>query len=146
MSEPEENTFTIREIVYPQDFPSVLELWGVSGPGVQLGKSDTPAEIEKKLKRDPDLFLVAETRGQIVGAVLGGFDGRRGLVYHLAVRRELRGQGLGTILMDEIERRLRSKGCIRSYLLVTKDNPEALDFYDHRGWKRMDLHVLAKDL
>lgn len=146
MSETAERTFTIREVAYPQDFPAILELWGASGPGVRLGKSDTPAEIEKKLKRDPDLFLVAETQGQIVGAVLGGFDGRRGLVYHLAVAHELRGQGLGRFLMDEIERRLRAKGCNRSYLLVTKDNPEALDFYDQRGWERMDLHILAKDL
>jgi ribosomal protein S18 acetylase RimI-like enzyme len=121
-------------------------MWQASGPGVHLGRSDSPQEIEKKLRHDPELFLVAEVQGKIVGTVLGGFDGRRGLVYHLAVAQAQRGQGLGRTLMDEIERRLRAKGCIRSYLLVTRDNPEAVDFYAHRGWDKMDLTIMAKDL
>ena len=53
--------------------------------GVHVGRSDTPAEIEKKLARDPDLFLVAECEQQIIGSVIGGYDGRRGMIYHLAV-------------------------------------------------------------
>jgi ribosomal protein S18 acetylase RimI-like enzyme len=124
----------------------VIALWQASGPGVRLGRSDSPQEIEKKLGRDPDLFLVAELDGTIVGSVLGGFDGRRGLVYHLAVAKELRGKGLGKTLMDELELRMRAKGCIRSYLLVTTDNGEALDFYAHHGWEMMDIHIMAKDL
>lgn len=136
----------IREFLYPEDYPAVIEMWQASGPGVHLGRSDSPQEIEKKLRHDPELFLVAEVQGKIVGTVLGGFDGRRGLVYHLAVAQAQRGQGLGRTLMDEIERRLRAKGCIRSYLLVTRDNPEAVDFYAHRGWDKMDLTIMAKDL
>jgi ribosomal protein S18 acetylase RimI-like enzyme len=46
--------------------------------------------------------------------------------------------------MDELERRLRSKGCLKVYLLVTRDNPEALGFYERLGWEAMDLHLLGK--
>jgi ribosomal protein S18 acetylase RimI-like enzyme len=109
-------------------------------------RSDEPEEIQKKLQRDPDLFLLAKEDGRVIGAVLGGFDGRRGLVYHLAVAEERRKQGIGALLMDELEKRLRAKGCLRTYLLVTYDNAEAIDFYEKHGWEKMDLHVFGKDI
>lgn len=121
-------------------------LWENAGPGIHVGRSDQPGEIEKKLRRDPDLFLVAELEGQIIGSVVGGFDGRRGIVYHLAVAEGYRQQGLGRALMDELERRLADKGCIRCYLLVTRDNGDAIHFYEQSGWEWMDLHIYAKDL
>jgi ribosomal protein S18 acetylase RimI-like enzyme len=136
----------IRTVNPAADLPAVLELWGGAGPGVRLGASDTPEELAKKLQRDPDLFLVAERRGEIVGAVLGGFDGRRGVIYHLAVRPGLRRTGLGRRLMQEIEDRLQARGCLKAYLLVTRDNPQALEFYAGIGWEPMDLHLLTKVL
>ena len=115
--------------------------------GVRVGRSDVRAEIEKKIARDPELFLIAETRDGIVGSVLGGFDGRRGLIYHLAVARALRGKGIGSRLMEEVEARLRAKGCLKCYLLVMKDNPEAQEYYWRRGWQKMDsVLLLGKDL
>lgn len=136
----------IRSLDYPADLPAVLALWQAAGPGISLGKSDESAELEKKFSRDPELFLVAEQDGNIVGAVLGGFDGRRGLVYHLAVAPALRKAGIGSLLMEELETRLRSLGCIRSYLLVKPGNEETLEFYRKRGWVEMDLHLFGKDL
>jgi ribosomal protein S18 acetylase RimI-like enzyme len=138
--------FSIREFRFPEDYAAVTDLWANSGPGVQVRRSDQPEEIRKKMQRDPDLFLVAERAGEIVGTVMGGFDGRRGMVYHLAVRHELRKQGIGAVLMEELEARLRAKGCIRSYLLVTTENENAARFYEQRGWERMDLFVYGKDL
>lgn len=115
--------------------------------GVSLSRSDSSEEIRKKLTRDPDLFLVAEEDGQIIGTVVGGYDGRRGLIYHLAVAASYRGRGIGSRLMDEIESRLRDKGCLRCYLLVTTDNPEAMEYYKERDWERMDYVVpFAKNL
>ncbi len=46
--------------------------------------------------------------------------------------------------MVEIENRLRSKGCRKYYLLVTKDNEAALAFYDSFGAEVMELYVLGK--
>lgn len=136
----------IRTFKYPDDFPAVIHLWSTAGPGVHVGRSDEAREIEKKLQRDPDLFLVAEQQGEIIGTVLGGFDGRRGLVYHLAVAQNQRQNGLGDQLMQELERRLHSKGCIRCYLLVTTDNQPAINFYEKRGWERMQLLIYAKNI
>ncbi len=137
----------IREFLYPDDYPAARALWDSSGPGVQVRRSDEPEELQKKLERDPDLFLVAESEGRIVGTVIGGFDGRRGLIYHLAVDASVREMGIGAQLMDEVERRLKAKGCIRCYLLVTVENENAMHFYEKRGWGRMtNVFTYGKDL
>lgn len=136
----------IRDFDLERDYPSVRKLWESAGPGIQLSSSDELPEIRKKLSRDPDLFLVAELAGRVVGSVLGGFDGRRGMVYHLAVDRQHRRNGLGRALMSELEDRLRGKGCLKYYLLVTMDNDEAIAFYEGLGWEVMSLHVMGKRL
>ena len=137
----------LREFRFPEDYASARLLWETAGSGIQVRRSDEPQEIQKKLQRDPDLFLVAEVEGRLVGTVIGGFDGRRGLIYHLAVETGLRGQGIGRLLMDEVERRLKAKGCLKSYLLVTTENGSAMRFYEQRGWSRMDaVYTYAKDL
>ncbi|MGZ6346251.1 MAG: GNAT family N-acetyltransferase, partial [Anaerolineales bacterium] len=95
----------------------------------------------------PDLFLIAEIGSKMIGTVLGGFDGRRGMVYHLAVSKEYRRQGVGEALMGELERRLKTKGCIRCYLLVTTENENAVQFYEKRGWLHMNyVLTYGKDL
>jgi len=138
--------FTIRPFRFPEDYPAVISLWQSAGPGIHVRRSDQPEEIRKKLQRDPDLFLVAESDGHLVGSVIGGFDGRRGMMYHLAVAADFRQQGVGAVLMDALEERLRAKGCIRYYLLVTRENETAIRFYEKRGWERMELYTYGKDL
>jgi ribosomal protein S18 acetylase RimI-like enzyme len=137
----------IREFRFPVDYESVYELWKSMEKGVHVGRSDTAAEIEKKIRRDPDLFLVAESGGAIIGSVIGGYDGRRGLIYHLAVSAAFRGMGIGSCLMDEVESRLRAKGCLKCYLLVLEGNTEAETYYQQRGWQHMeDIHLYGKEL
>jgi ribosomal protein S18 acetylase RimI-like enzyme len=136
----------IRQFSLQDDYEAVLALWRAAAPGVRMGRSDTRQEIARKLERDPELFLVAVDGHQVIGAVLGGFDGRRGLVYHLAVAEAWRRQGIGTALMDELDERLRTRGCRRYYLLVTSDNTGAVEFYRRRGLDFMPHFILGKDL
>jgi ribosomal protein S18 acetylase RimI-like enzyme len=141
------STIKLREFRFPSDYESVYQLWVNIETGVHVGRSDTLAEIEKKIARDPDLFLVAESNNTIIGSVIGGFDGRRGLIYHLAVASSFRGLGIGSRLLDEVETRLRTRGCLKCYLLVTTDNTEAEGYYRHRGWQPMDtIHLFGKEL
>ena len=139
--------FILRQFNFPDDYAKVFALWQGAGDGIGVSPSDQPEEIEKKIQRDPDLFLVAEHAGQIVGTVIGGFDGRRGMIYHLAVAPEYRRQGLANRLMDEIESRLRQKGCRKAYLLVKKGNDIARLLYEARGWAGMDfVDLFGKNL
>ena len=137
----------LREFCFPDDYASVRQLWESMEKGVQVGRSDTLEEIQKKLARDPDLFLVVEQDKKIIGTVLGGYDGRRGLIYHLAVATSHRGQGVGSLLLNEVESRLRVKGCLKCYLMVTPDNAEAMHYYEQHGWHSMDyVRPYGKDL
>lgn len=140
------NSYKLREFEFPKDYEAVIALWSTAGEGVHLGDSDRLEEIEKKVQRDPDLFLVVEKGDRIVGAVMGGFDGRRGLVYHLAVAQSERQMGIGSALMMELEKRLKAKGCRRVYLLVTPENIEAQKYYEKRGWERMNILTYGKNL
>jgi ribosomal protein S18 acetylase RimI-like enzyme len=129
---------SIREFRYPDDYLAVRQLWDGMEKGVKAGRSDEPREIEKKIARDPDLFLVAEDDEKIIGSVIGGYDGRRGLLYHLAIALDYRKRGVGSQLLNEVETRLRNKGCLKCYLMVTLDNPEVERYYEKRGWHLMD--------
>jgi ribosomal protein S18 acetylase RimI-like enzyme len=147
MSEPAlPDNLTLRVFQFPEDYLRVIDLWNHAGPGIHVRRSDKPEELKKKIQRDPDLFLVAERDNQVIGTVLGGYDGRRGMVYHLAVLESYRKRGIGALLMKELEKRMKAKGCIRSYLLVTHDNLEAIHFYENMGWEQLDLAVYGKDL
>jgi ribosomal protein S18 acetylase RimI-like enzyme len=137
----------LREFRFPDDYPAARFLWENAGSGIHVRRSDEPEEIQKKLQRDPDLFLVAEVNGKIIGTVIGGFDGRRGLIYHLAVEAAFRQQGVGNLLMQEVERRLKSKGCLKCYLMVAADNEGAMRFYEARQWEHMDsIYTYTKEL
>lgn len=139
-------TIELRDYRHPEDYAAVVALWERCGPGVQLSPSDQPDEIRKKLRHDPDLFILAVSEGGLVGTVVGGYDGRRGLVYHLAVDEAYRRQGLGSRLMDEIEDRLRQRGCLKAYLLVAPGGEQALHFYRELGWQVMDVTLMGKEL
>ncbi len=137
---------TIRAFRFPEDYEAVLTLWQNAGQGIGIGVSDSLEEIEKKVRYAPDLFLLAESGSHIVGTVIGGYDGRRGMIYHLAVDAEFRGQGIGTLLMDEIETRLKAKGCRKAYLLVKQGN-SAAEMYEKRGWNEMtNVRLFGKNL
>lgn len=138
---------SVRPFRFPGDYERALQLWQSIGKGVHVGRSDSREEIEKKLARDPDLFLVAEADGELVGTVIGAYDGRRGFIYHLAVKADFRRLGLATRLMNEVEKRLRSHGCLRCHLFVLRENEGALRFYEKQGWDRMDyVYSYGKDL
>jgi ribosomal protein S18 acetylase RimI-like enzyme len=138
--------WTIREIDFPADYDACAELWKSVGGGVKFGPSDTFEEIQKKVGYAPDLFLVAESGGQIIATIIGGFDGRRGMIYHLAVDEHWRGQGLAGQLMAGMEKRLVARGCRKMYLMINPEHPELVDFYARMGWKPMDVIIAAKEI
>ncbi|MEW6231160.1 MAG: GNAT family acetyltransferase [Chloroflexota bacterium] len=135
----------IREFEADRDYQVVFELWKTAG--LLIRPSDTLDEVRKKLERDRDLFLVAEEDGAVVGAVMGGWDGRRGWVYHLAVDRARQRNGIGRQLMAELERRLRAKGALKINLQVYRDNVAAQEFYQKLGYSlACEILSMGKEL
>ena len=100
------------------DYDQVLALWRAAGAGIAVRPSDTPEGLAKKLTRDPDLFLVAEAAGEVVGVIMGAWDGRRGWLHHLAVRSDWRGQGVAVRWWRRWRRACGARGCLKVNLLV----------------------------
>jgi hypothetical protein len=66
------------------DYDEVRALWE-SIMSDSLSDADSRDGVRRFLERNPGMSLVAVHEGAIVGAVLGGHDGRRGLIHHQAV-------------------------------------------------------------
>jgi ribosomal protein S18 acetylase RimI-like enzyme len=120
------------------DYPVVHVLWQRGGLGI--GPSDGPEQTLLKLARDPGLFLVAkDAAGAAVGTVLGGWDGRRAYVYHLAVLPERQLRGVGSALMDELEARFRRLGALKAKTQILVDNDASRAFFSARDYVREDF-------
>ena len=103
-------------------------------------------DIERKLKVDPELFLVGEKDGYIVASVMGGYEGHRGWINYLAVHPEHRRKGLGKKIMLEVEKRIREKGCPKINLQVRASNNDIIAFYQAIGFKNDKVIGLGKRL
>lgn len=120
-----------------RDYEEIVELWRAAD-GVELAEGDGPDEIARYLSRNPGLSRVASAGGRIVGAALCGHDGRRGLIYHLAVATAHRGRGIGRRLVDEALAGLRDAGIRRCLVLVENGNVVGREFWVGRGFVEVD--------
>ncbi|TMI16828.1 GNAT family acetyltransferase [Candidatus Bathyarchaeota archaeon] len=128
-----------------EDYPMVRDLWQTAG--LILRPGDELEDVKLKLQRDADLFLVAEQDDEILGSVIGGWDGRRGWIYHLAVRPEHQRKGIGIGLVREVERRLVAKGAKKVNAQVYKWNERSSEFFKAIGYDAQpDLIMIGKQL
>ncbi len=88
--------------------------------------------------RAPELFLVAEAEGAIVGYAIGEIEWRDririGHLMNIAVVEEWRRKGLATKLLEEIEGRFKERRAEVSYLEVRASNTPAQRLYAGRGY------------
>ena len=129
-----------REFVI-DDYDDAVAVWNLA-KGVEVAEGDSKEEIRAYLLRNPGLSRVAEDNGTIVGAVLCGHDGRRGLIYHLAVPPAYHGKGIGKLLVQECVTRLRAAGIVRALILVAGDNAGAHSFWLRTGWEDVPGAIL----
>jgi len=123
----------------------VVELWREAG--IVLRPGDEREGIKLKIQRDPDLFLVAEDDQQILGVVLGAWDGRRGLINHLAVREGYKRSRMGRSLVRELERRLIGKGALKVNAQIYKSNGVSLEFFKSLNYEvQSDLIMVGRNL
>ena len=112
-----------------------------------MAEGDSRSEIEAYLKRNPNLSRIAALDGRIVGAVLCGHDGRRGLIYHLAVSPPARGKGISRQLVKECVKGLKAAGIKRALLLVEKDNFGGRAFWISQGFEVIEgALALGRDI
>jgi ribosomal protein S18 acetylase RimI-like enzyme len=125
-----------------EEAETVLDLWRKADatPGV----TDTADNLRRVIDQSPAIVLVAEVAGQLVGSIIGTFDGWRGNIYRLAVHPNYRRRGIARALVAEVERLLLRQGAKRITALVEKDHPWATGFWQAAGYgldSRIVRHV-----
>ncbi len=128
------------------DYDAVLSLWKVT-EGVGLSKADERGAIERYLDRNPGMSFVALDGQKVVGAVLAGHDGRRGLLHHLAVSPSYRRLGIGRSLVDRCLLALKAEGIDKTHLFVFQTNSSGREFWRQIGWyERPELVLMSRDV
>ena len=135
----------IIRIYQERDRKQVLALWKKCN--LIRSKNDPEKDLNRKQGFGKDLFLVLENKEKIIGTVMGGYDGHRGIINYLGVDPHFRGKGFGRMLMQAVEKKLRDLGCPQVNLLVWSDNKEALKFYKKTNYiEANDIILLRKRL
>ena len=130
----------IREMKI-EDYDKVFALWKtIKGFGIR-SVDDSREGIERFLKWNPGLSVVAEENGEIVGAILCGSDGRRGCLYHVCVHKDYRKHGIGKAMAVFCMKALQEEQINKVSLIAFTKNDVGNAFWRCIGWtKREDLN------
>jgi|SRR5271163_559102 ribosomal protein S18 acetylase RimI-like enzyme len=123
------NSIQIR-VCTRADCVEVLRLWKSADATPSV--TDTLDEVQRTVAEGHAIVLVAiDASGDIVGSVIGGWDGWRGNIYRLAVAPKARRHKVAAALVREVSARLANeRGARRITALVEKAHPDAVGFWD----------------
>jgi len=127
--------FRIRQMTMA-DYDRVYALWKRT-EGLTLEESDTREGIAIYLRRNRGLCFVACRRDRIIGTVLCGHEGRRGILRHLAVSKSYRHKGIARALINRCLAVLARQRIAKCNTFVLDTNVEGRGFWEQMGW-----HVL----
>jgi len=126
------------------DEDAVVGLWVACQ---SIGPKNNPRrDIARKLRVNPEWFLVGELDGKIVATCMVGYEGHRGWINYLAVAPECQRRGFARQIMDEAERLLRQVGCPKINLQVRTANTQVMEFYKATGFEVDDVFSMGKRL
>ncbi len=127
------------------DIPEALVLWKSVDITITFG--DEPENLQRTFQRNPTTCLAGEIDGRLVATALGTWDGRRGYLWHLAVRPELQKRGLGREMLVALEDAFRELGVPKVTFQIEQSNRDVAGFYLRMGYhERTDLLCVSKVL
>jgi len=124
--------YSVREMTI-DDYGEVYHLWEQT-EGLSLEEGDSRDAIKIYLRRNQGFCFVACVQGRVVGTVLCGHEGRRGILRHLAVTRECRGKGIARGLINHCLSALAKDGIRKCNTFVLDSNIQGRSFWEHMGW------------
>jgi len=118
----------------------VISLWNEAIPD-DPAWNEPALIIERKMKVQPELFIVAvdtdSISGDVVaGTVIAGFDGFRGWLHHISVAKLYQSQGIARSMIEKALEELSRLGCPKVNLQVRADNHAVAGFYEQLGFTR----------
>jgi len=133
--------FTIRDC-REEEAEAVLTLW--RDAEATVSPTDQLDSVQMAIAARSTHFLIAEQHGQIVGSIIGGFDGWRGTMYRLVVHPKAQRNGIATALVQEVEHRFVQQGAKRISALVEREHSDAVSFWPSVGYEkdsRIDRYI-----
>jgi ribosomal protein S18 acetylase RimI-like enzyme len=135
----------LKIVTYKPEYENaVIDLWRRCN--LTRPQNNPKKDIERKLQANPEQFLVGLIDGKVVATVMYGYDGHRCWVNYLGVDPELQKKGLGRLMMDAVEKKVRPLGCPKINLQVRSGNSNALKFYEAIGYKIDEVVSMGKRL
>jgi N-acetylglutamate synthase len=124
-----------------EDIDEVRQLWETTeGIHLHTNGEESNKSIEMYLLRNPEISKVARNnRNEIIGSVLAGHDGRRGLIHHLVVKSNYQRKGIGKRLLSEAKESLKEEGIKKVFLFVLNKNNNGIEFYKHLNWTKEEI-------
>lgn len=131
------------------DFDFIAALWkdmfDVTFPGKEFNE-----EIQMKtMKKDLKIMYVVEENGERIG--MFGLEirerpyGKKAKIRHIAVKKEFRGRGFGTQILQEIEKKCRKKGVKIIEARIGIPNKVSLALFENQGFEKI-FYVVWKNL
>ena len=124
------------------DQSKVIEIW--SECGLVKPQNDPVNDFNLALTTATSTVLVLENSGEMIGAVVVGFDGHRGWFYYLGVKPDYQNIGNGRTLVSAVEEWLIQQGAPKAMLMVRHTNSAVIDFYEKLGYQVEATSVLGK--
>ena len=131
------------------DYDQLFELWNSTEQSRRaLNPVDDSREgIDRYLKRNPNTCFAAVRDGRLIGVILTGHDGRRGIIHHMCVHPEFRRMGIAARLVSLAEEALKKEGIQKVFGLVFVDNEAGNLFWEKQGYSlRTNLNYRNKSL
>jgi ribosomal protein S18 acetylase RimI-like enzyme len=119
----------------PEDYAAVADIWIRSGLPFQPRGRDSEERIREQLERDSSIFLVAEERGKVIGAVLVTHDLRKGWLNRLAVSPEAQGRGTAKELVRRAEQELSAIGVKVFAVQIHEHNERSRKLFAELGYQ-----------
>lgn len=134
-----------------EDYDAMLSLWNCTEQSRRaLNPVDDSREgIERYLKRNPSTCfgVFSDSDGKLLGVILTGHDGRRGIIHHMCVHPDFRRMKIASTLVKLAEDALHAEGIQKIFGLVFKDNDTANAFWERQGYSlRTNLNYRNKSL
>ena len=140
--------YNVREITI-DDYEAIYALWNSTEQSRRaLNPVDDSREgIARYLERNPNTCFAAVIGDRIIGVILTGHDGRRGIIHHMCVHPDYRRMGIAAHLVSLAEEALKKEGIQKVFGLVFSDNETANQFWEKQGYSlRTNLNYRNKSL
>ena len=136
-------------VLTENDYNRLYELW-ISQTMTKRAMNpvdDSKDGITRYIRRNPSTCFGAFEDEKMIGAILSGHDGRRGIIHHLCVNEDYKRRKIASTLVKMAEEGLKKEGIQKIFCIVFSNNDVANSFWEKTGYSlRTNINYRNKSL